>query len=61
MNGQVVFLQLSKTTWINFEEIVMKSRYTLAALAFAFALALATAASGQIVSGVMTVTGAEMH
>ena len=37
----------------------MKSRKSLAA--FAFALLAATSASGQIVSGLMTVTGAEMH
>jgi hypothetical protein len=37
----------------------MKSRYSLTALAFA--LLLATSAAGQIVSGLMTVTGAEMH
>lgn len=37
----------------------MNARYSFTA--FAFALLVATSASGQIVSGVMTVTGAEMH
>ena len=37
----------------------MKSQQTLAAIAFS--LLAATAAHAQIVSGVMTVTGAEMH
>lgn len=37
----------------------MKTQRSLAALAFS--LLVASSASGQIVSGVMTVTGAEMH
>jgi hypothetical protein len=37
----------------------MKSRYPLKAIVFA--LLVATSASGQIVGGLMTVTGAEMH
>ena len=37
----------------------MKSRYTLAALVVS--LLTAASADAQIVSGVMTVTGAEMH
>lgn len=37
----------------------MKTRCTIAA--FALALLVAASANAQIVSGVMTVTGAEMH
>ena len=37
----------------------MKSQCFLAAVAFS--LLVASSASGQVVSGVMTVTGAEMH
>ena len=37
----------------------MKARYSFTALAFA--VLVATSATGQIVSGLMTVTGAEMH
>jgi hypothetical protein len=38
---------------------MMKTKRCLAAMAFG--LLVASSASGQIVSGVMTVTGAEMH
>jgi hypothetical protein len=37
----------------------MKARYPFTALAIA--MLVATSAAGQIVSGFMTVTGAEMH
>jgi hypothetical protein len=37
----------------------MNARFSLTALAFA--ILVATSATGQIVSGFMTVTGAEMH
>jgi hypothetical protein len=37
----------------------MKARYPFAAIAFS--LLLASSANAQITSGVMTVTGAEMH
>ena len=37
----------------------MKTRYSFAALALC--LSVASSANSQIISGVMTVTGAEMH